>query len=129
MILADADFFIGLFHDKDIHHLKCIRILSEIKDDFVTSYDVIDEVATKMIYFGRKDITVKFIKYIFQKNIRVVYPSPHLFELTIEVLNCQKASHVSFTDCMNMAIAREWKIRHILSFDRIYEKNGFEVVK
>ena len=129
MVLVDADFFIGLYLTSDAHHQTCLSMSYKVKDELITSYDVIDEVATKLSYFRRKDLSLLFLKDLDQKGIFIIFPDASLFRSAQRFFESQKLSHVSLTDCMNMAIAKEKKVEYFLSFDAVYEKNGFKLVK
>lgn len=128
MVFVDADFFIGLYFSSDPHHKTCISLIDKIKDDLITSHDVIDEVVTKLSYFKRKDLALQFIKDVKKTAIIIVFPDMSLFEKASNIFASQKQTHVSLTDCMNMAIAKEQKIINFLSFDEVYEKNGFKLL-
>lgn len=52
-----------------------------------------------------------------------------LFLQAKAVIEKQKSNHVSMTDCINIAIAKEKKIKMFLSFDKVYEQNRFMLVK
>jgi len=129
MILVDADFFIGIYLEKDAHHISCIEISQKIAEQLITTHDVIDEVITKMSYFKRIDIASKFYNVIKKQQMSIVYPTPSLDDAATRFLQSQNNSHVSLTDCMNMVVAREKGIEYILSFDKNYEKNGFKLFK
>ena len=129
MVLVDADYFIGLYYIDDPHHQRCLSIAESLTEDLVTTYDVIDEVVTKLTYFKRKDKALLFLNDIKRTNFVVIFPNPKLFTEAEKIFKNQKSSHVSFTDCMNMAIAKEKKVKFLLSFDKIYEKNGFKLIK
>lgn len=127
MIFADADFFIGYLNKHDLHHEKCIKLAKEIEEEILTSWDVVDEVTTKLSYFVSKDRALRFIQRVIEEKITIVYPSLDLLISAKEIFKNQTSGKISLTDCMNMAIAKEKKIRDFLSFDKIYTKNGFKL--
>lgn len=129
MIFADADFFIGFLHEKDAHHKKCLQLIKKINEDIITSWDVIDEVVTKLSYYQSKKVSLRFLKRVIEEKINVFFPNPALFLAAKEIFAQQTSKKISFTDCVNMAIAKEKDIKYFLSFDTIYEKNGFKLVK
>lgn len=129
MVYVDADFFIGLYSKGDIHHPTCLKLTESINEDFITSMDVIDEVATKLSYFSDKKISLQFLKDITSEKITVVYPDYSLFTCALEIFKKQTSKKISWTDCMNMAIATAKEIDTFLSFDKVYEKNGFRLMK
>lgn len=129
MVLVDADFFIGLYLDTDPHHKKCLALSPSITDELVISYDVIDETFTKLTYIGNKEIALHFVNDLKKKNIVIIFTTLQLFNLALKIFLLQSSKHVSLTDCMNMAIMKEKGIKKVLSFDKIYEQNGFELIK
>ena len=129
MILVDADFYIGLFHNEDAHNDQCRRIFPKIKENIITTWDVVDEVTTKLLYFNKKEIAVNFVASMLKADKYLVWPNHELLTLALKILIKQKNKHVSFTDCMNMAVAKEKNIEYLLSFDKNYEKNGFKLFK
>lgn len=130
MVFTDSDFFIGLYNSKDPHHKNCLKLIEKITDgEMLTSYDVVDEVSTKLSYYTEKGQSLKFLEQIMEQKIMLVYPSTQLFLHAYQFFQSQKSKRVSWTDCMNMAITREKKIDTFLSFDAIYEKNGFHLAK
>lgn len=129
MIFVDADFFIGFFYKQDAHHTRCLDISESIEEEITTSWDVVDEVTTKLFYNVNKQTALNFLSYLKSERVIIIYPNQSLFMKTKSVFEQQKHKHVSLTDCMNMAIMREKKITTVLSFDKIYEKNGFSLVK
>lgn len=128
-IFTDADFFIGLYLNTDPHYKKCILLAENITEDLITSYDVVDETFTKLTYIGSKKIALNFINDLKKNNIVINYVTTLLFNSAITIYLLQSSKHVSLTDCMNMAIMKEKGIKKVLSFDKIYEQNGFELVK
>lgn len=90
---------------------------------------MIDEVATKLSYFLSQKVALVFMNDIFSQEIIVVYPNRTLFLQAKVIFEKQKLNHVSMTDCINRAIAKEKKIKMFLSFDKVYEQNRFMLVK
>ena len=129
MIFIDSDFCIGIYYKEETHHKQSIALLQKVNDSLVTSYDVVDEVVTKLNYKVGKSNSIIFLEDIYDGQIKIVFPDTKLIALAKVLYQKQKNTHVSWTDCMNMAIAKDKKIHYILSFDKIYEKNGFKLFK
>jgi predicted nucleic acid-binding protein len=128
MLLADADFFIGLYFKEDIHHTKCLRYTDKIqerKETVITSYDVISEVTTKLRYNIFPEVSRIFLEDMSSGEIVTVFPTPQLFEKARALFNTIPQRHTSWTDFINMVIAKEKGITTILSFDKGYKNNGF----
>lgn len=133
MIFIDADAFIGINAVFDVHHRRALSLFTKLEanhDQLVTSWDVIDEVTTKLSYTTTKDIAERFLRDIlFLGNIQIEYSTPFLSS-TIEALyRKQTSKHVSLTDCANMVIAKNLGITTFFSFDHHYEQNGFRLLK
>ncbi|MEK7513864.1 MAG: hypothetical protein AAB580_03155 [Patescibacteria group bacterium] len=131
MIFIDADAFIALNFTKDVHYKKaCILMekLEEKEDILVTSWQVIDEVATKLSYFGIKQQATNFLKWITNSDIKIVYVNEKMTSKIIKQFKEQTSKRVSLTDCTNMVIAEEMGVKQIFSFDKHYKQNGFELL-
>lgn len=129
MIFVDADFFIGFYNVNDALHERCLRLSRTIEDSLITSWDVVDETATKLCYVKDKKVSEAFLDRLAKEHFPIVYPDHALFHQAREIFAAQTTKHVSFTDCVNIAIARQKHVTHILSFDGVYEKNGLTLVK
>jgi predicted nucleic acid-binding protein len=132
MIFIDADAFIGLYRANDVHHLRARKIFSQLEksqEGLITSWDVVDEVTTKLSYQTTKKIALTFLKGVFNSDIQIVFPDRKLALMAQKIFQSQKSKKVSLTDCLNMTVAREKKIKKFFSFDRVYEKNGFKLLR
>ncbi len=129
MVFADADFFIGLYFKEDAHYEVCRKIIESIEEEILTSWDVIDEVSTKLTYFVNQKASIIFLRDVFSSKFLVIFPDWDLSQKARVIFENQKSHMISMTDCMNMAIAREKGVTGFLSFDKVYEKNGFKLVK
>jgi uncharacterized protein len=132
MIFIDADAFIGFVSPKDAHHEHAKKLFEKIKDtdeSFVTSWDVVDEAITKISYQVGKANAQKFLEFLGTSKINIEYPSPAFFSSVMGVFTHQTSAHISWTDCVNMVIAKNLGITTFFSFDHHYEQNGFQLLK
>lgn len=132
MIFIDADAFIALNHPLDAHFQKATSIylsLQKSDEELVTSWEVIDEVSSKLSAFLTKRIALLFLDTVFNSQIRVEFVGPILTKKVIKQFIDQNSKRVSLTDCSNMVIAKELGIKRFFSFDQHYQKNGFELLK
>lgn len=130
MIFIDADAFIAARVTKDSNYLKAEKTfqkLSQQKIKLVTSWDVIDEVATKLSRFTTHQIAVKFLTDTASSSMKITYPNHSLAEKAMTIFAKQTSKRVSLTDCTNMAIMSELGITTIFSFDHHYSQNGFKL--
>ncbi len=130
MIFIDSDAFIGILAIQDTHHAKANVLfdrLNEAQEKLATSWETIDEVATKVsMYFG-KDCADLLFELIAKANIMIVYIDEALSQKAVDIFKKQTSKNVSLTDCANIAICRSMRITSIFSFDSHYRKNGLKI--
>lgn len=127
MIFVDSDAFIGIIAPQDAHHARAQALfdrLAQREEQLVTSWETIDEVATKLsMYFG-KDCADIFFNLLTKANIVTVFIDQTLAYVTMELFKKQTSKNVSLTDCANIAICRSRGITTVFSFDPHYKRNG-----
>ncbi len=97
MIFLDSDYFIGYFIKEDSHHQNCLKLAEKIEEEIITSYDVIDEVATKLSYNVGKTLSLQFLFYIEKEEMPIIYPQEELFKKTKMIFQNQPKNK-SFLD-------------------------------
>lgn len=131
MIFVDADAFIGIIAPQDAHHVTANAVfdrLAKTEEKLATSWETIDEIATKLsMYFG-KDCADMLFALLPKANISIVYVDQVLSQTTVEIFKKQTSKNVSLTDCANIAICRSMGITTVFSFDPHYKKNGLKLL-
>lgn len=129
-VFLDADFYIALSHQSDSLHERALVILKKLSNaTLFTSWDVIDEVSTKLRYMISKKEAERFLTGILVSTTQIVFPTPKNAHQALKLFQTIQAKHTSLTDCMNMAIMIDKGITTIASFDKIYPKQGFALLK
>jgi len=131
-VLIDADVFIALYNDKDALSKRTIQLFKKLKNEkvkYFTTYDVIDEVATKLSYFLTKKASTTFLKEIIDSETQIIFPTEKSFQKTINKIKSIRTKRVSFTDCANIVAYKEYDIDAIFSFDKIYPKEKLKILK
>jgi predicted nucleic acid-binding protein len=127
MIFVDSDAFIGIIAPQDAHHATAAAIFDHLgttEEKLVTSWETIDEVATKVsMYFG-KDCAEMLFVLLEKSKMTIVYVDQALSQTIVEIFKKQTSQNVSLTDCANIAICRSLGITTVFSFDPHYRKNG-----
>lgn len=130
MIFIDSDAFIAIEVEKDIHHEKAKKLLDVIeKESFVTSWQVIDEVTTKISYFSTKKRAEEFLRKVIRSDTKIEFVDAGFIKMIEETFRKQTSKRVSLTDCTNMVIAKSLGIDIFFSFDDHYVRNGFELLR
>ena len=131
-IFADSDAYIAIYVPSDPNNLKAEKISSIIEAEDIetyTSWEVLDEVATKLSFRVSKIVAKKFLEDRTNSKDRIYYVNELNFKKVIETFNAQTSKNVSLTDCANMFIARELEIDMFFSFDKHYKQNGFKLLE
>lgn len=129
MIFIDSDAFIGLRVVHDAHHERAKGLLKHIgEEQLITSWEVVDEVSTKLSYQTSKETAIQFLEYLNKAQIRVEFLDEETSEAAKRIFISLKSKNISMTDCTNIAIARKLKINTFFSFDEHYPKNGFKLL-
>lgn len=130
MIFVDSDVYIALHVEKDAHHLRSIRLIEKLEnldEQLITSWQVIDEVATKLSYFTTKNNAMEFLRSLLKGGTKIEYIDSSISVKVVALFAKQTSKRVSLTDCANMAIARKLGVEVFLSFDDHYRQNGFRL--
>lgn len=131
MIFIDSDAFIGIIAPQDAHHVTANAVfdrLAKSEEKLVTSWETIDEVATKLSRYFGKDCADLLFALLSNANITIVYVDAAFSQATVEIFKKQTSKNVSLTDCANIAICRSMGITSIFSFDSHYKKNGLTLL-
>lgn len=132
-ILIDADAFLAMNRTNDALHVQARRLVKKLSDQEVESlvtWDVIDEVSTKLRYFTNKEHSLDFLNHVFDSGkYEIILPSEILTFEAIQLFQSITQKHVSMTDCVNMAVYNKQKCDAIFSFDKIYAKQGLTLLK
>lgn len=132
IVFVDADAFIGVSIETDPHHNEAKQLFAQLadsKDVLVTSWDTVDETASKLSQFSTKQIALSFLNFLGQSAIMVYYTDYAIATKALKLFAKQTSKRVSLTDCTNMIIAKSLGAEIFFSFDRHYEKNGFKLLK
>lgn len=128
MIFVDADAFVALAVPLDSNHNRAMKTairLREQREELITSSFAFGEAVTVISQQEGRTRALQFTDEIPLSGMVIVDVDAVLREKGVVVFRNQTSKNVSFTDCVNMAIMREEKVRDVFSFDKVYAKNGF----
>lgn len=131
MIFVDSDALIGIIASQDAHYTHANLVfdrLAKTEEQLVTSWETIDEVATKLSRYFGKDVATVFFTFLARTQITIVYIDYMRAKATVEIFDKQTSKNVSLTDCANIAICRSMGITSVFSFDLHYKKNGLKIL-
>jgi uncharacterized protein len=132
VVFVDTAFWISLFDRTDIKHPLAVVQLRELeKTSFLTTDTVLTEV---MNYFSKTPSFVRiqvtgFVKGIMlDEKMRVLYSTRALLVQSIDFYEQRADKQYSLTDCMSMLVMRERSIFDVLTSDKHFRQEGFNVL-
>lgn len=132
-IFIDSDAFLALMNKSDNLHSRATTLLSKLQQIenvvYITSWDVIDEVATKASYRLTKQQAINYLEYVKDVATIIVYPDAKLSKEAQKIFAATKSKKVSMTDCMSMAIAQQMKLDAFFSFDKHFRQQNYALLE
>ena len=129
-IFLDANYFLALFNEDDVHHKRAMRLAEKIDINLygqvITSDDIFDEVVSVALRKFGKEKAQTLGKQIVS-SMFMVHGNKHLFDDAFRIFNNSK-ENFSFTDCVTQAIMDLAQIQYIATFDKLFEKLDAEVI-
>jgi predicted nucleic acid-binding protein len=127
----DAMFYIALLHQPDALRLPARALAhTTLEDVHVTSEPVLTEF---LDYFcGRGAFyrgSARFVDQLRSDPRTTILPqTPELFAAGLDLYRRRPDKGYSLTDCMSMAICTDQKIEQVLTHDRHFAQEGFEIL-
>ena len=128
-IFIDTSVFIGLFIPKEIYHQEIIlkyREYQEQRVPFFTSYYVLAELFTRLIYDFGKKATEKAVyeisKSIESKALTVLDIEEAVFKKSMLILLKFSEHKISFTDATSYVLYKDFSLDEIFTLDRDFKR-------
>ena len=126
-VFVDADAFVALIRVDDKNHKRALRIYKELrkeKVEFFSSNTSLYEAVTVISQRINHKKAEEFFTKVCQ-GLNIVFIDQKREKKAAVIFNKQTSKNVSFFDCLNMAVMKEFEMKEIFSFDKDYKKNGF----
>ena len=131
-IFADTGFYNALLSTRDQHRTAAMAAAdATIRDIIVTSEPVLVEVLAFMSASGEqgRNRAVQFVDGLMTDDRTIIVPqTPELFRAGLDLYRRRLDKSYSATDCMSMAICDEHGITQILTHDRHFSQEGYEIL-
>jgi predicted nucleic acid-binding protein len=132
MIYVDTSAWLAISDVRDGHHAAAIRTHSELLTGrfgrLITTDYVLDETLTLLRKrVGREPVKRFVLGLDASPSAQPIWVTPEHYRMAREMFLEQGATTWSFTDCTSFVIMRELGIRTAFSFDRDFQRAGFEV--
>jgi predicted nucleic acid-binding protein len=131
-LFVESVYYIALIHRRDQHHAAALT-LAELtaRIELVTAEPVLVEVLAFMAESGPRGRNAALEVVDDAKrapNVTVIPQTHELFEAGLALYRRRPDKGYSLTDCMSMAICRDRGIEQVLTHDRHFAQEGFEVL-
>ncbi|HUS60533.1 MAG TPA: PIN domain-containing protein [Nevskiaceae bacterium] len=132
VILVDSDVLFALNSKDDANFEKACQISRELVKEgfeFTISNFVLAEAVTLLSYRISHQKAVDFFQKLIRDKFPIIRVDNNLENRAYQIFKKQISKNVSVVDCINIAILEKYNWNTIFSFDKIYKKNGFELVE
>ncbi len=121
-----------MINRSDTLHTEAVRVSIETQDvPQVTSVPVIIEVCDYFCERGEhfRRGALEFVATIrASPQVKIIDLTPELLDAGLDIYRRRPDKGYSLTDCMSMAICTEQKIEQVLTHDRHFSQEGFDVL-
>jgi predicted nucleic acid-binding protein len=126
-VLIDSDAFVGWILEDDTNHTlasdRFNRLIAERKRLVTTSF-VVAETATVLSHLAGQETARMFLRNLVESHrFPMIFIEESLYSHALHLFKSQEKRGTSVTDCANVAVAREFEIPQILSFDAAYGRD------
>lgn len=128
---VDAVHFIALTNPKDQWHNKAVRLATETAQEIlVTTEDVLVELLNFYAESGgfmRQKVADVTRSVLLDPRIDVVSRPESTFLEALELYESRLDKGYSMTDCISMNLCRQLGIRDVLTGDKHFQQEGFDI--
>lgn len=127
-IFIDTSAFVALLVDKEKFHQQVAKKYQEYrqqKDILFTSHYVLDELFTRLLFYGHINIKKQIEKLqesIAANELTVLQIDEALFEKALEIFLKFSEHKISFTDATTYVLYKDFKLDEIFTLDRDFKK-------
>lgn len=129
-IIIDSSALVALFIPNDALHTRAVTIKTSLEKTYAAIILPSDVFSETLNILGKKfghHTAIHFGKEVIQSPEYVIEDgNAQVREIAFKKFQVQKES-VSFTDCIVMAVAQEYKTKLIFGFDEVFAKNDYTI--
>jgi predicted nucleic acid-binding protein len=133
LVIVDADAIVATALRADVNHTKAMKVVETIDRRGVELLypvtAVVEAVTVIQRVYGDGSLA-KEIARVFRGDNRVVNVGEDIYEMAVnEYFEYVKSKKKTLFDCLVAAVAKKYGVKTIFSFDRFYQKVGYELVE
>ena len=125
-VLADSNFWIGLFNPLDESHLRSLVVSSKLHDlraSFLISNYIFSEVTSVMSLRAGRESGIAAGNYLMtQTNISIIHIDQVLHQGAWQIFQEIQQKDLGFVDCSILAVLRTEAVDALLTFDKLLAK-------
>jgi len=131
LTFVDTLYFIASINPRDQWHQKALEVGATLKGDLVTTEAVLIELLNFFSAYGH-EMRVKSAAVVYDSldlpGVQVIEQTRESFLSALSLYNARQDKSYSMTDCMSMNTMRELRIADVLTHDRHFTQEGFNVL-
>ncbi len=131
-IFVDTQYIIATFQENDQWHQKAKSLEPRIANrSYVTTDAVLWEVLNYFSGFGdqvRSEVAAIIHDIFTQSDFLVIEQTRNEFLDGLELYESRLDKGYSLTDCISMNVCKKFGIKEILTHDRHFEQEGFDIL-
>lgn len=128
-VLIDTGIFIAFHNIKDVNHERATNIILEVAEGkhggaFTTDYIFDEAITTALIRTGKHDIAIELGEDIIGtkvKFVNLIQVDHTIFSAAWKYFKKYLDKKLSFTDCVSIAVVKNYRLNKIISFDRDFD--------
>lgn len=129
-VFADTFFWSALVNARDTWHSEAQAAQAELSNiRLVTTDEVLTEFATQLGQDRRlRVLAARFVRHILRDpSVRVIPQNRESFLAGLKLYEARPDKTYSLTDCISMSTMAREQLTTVLTYDRHFEQEGFEV--
>lgn len=127
-VFIDTSAFVALFVDKETFHEKVAKKYYDYRQQrvaFFTSYYILDELFTRLLYYRKVDVKKHIQKLrdaITANELTILQIDEALFEKSLEVFLKFSEHKISFTDATSYVLYKDFGLDAVFTLDDDFKK-------
>ena len=125
-VFADTHYFIAMLNPTDVANARAMSFARTFAGDYVTTREVLVELADGLSAVGSRLAAGKFIEDIrTNRAMRIIWSDESLFDEGYALYMARPDKQWSLTDCISFVVMKREGITEALTGDHHFEQAGF----
>jgi predicted nucleic acid-binding protein len=131
-VFADTAYYVALLYDRDALHESAVAF--DGRDQSVRTLTTDSVLVEVLAYFSSRGSSaraaaVRFVDALAaDARVTLIHQARDLFFAGVDLYRQRLDKGYSLTDCMSMVVCRDESIEQVLTHDRHFQQEGFEIL-